>query len=122
MTRIEILKGITWRTILKVMLTSDEYKFVEDDVREFFSYRDGLPIEARNAVLIRVILLKKSDFNVAYLRRTQESFVAARLMSAPVIIAQFDRWHDNQRKLGKNIKIEPDWMPEYIENLRLLEK
>jgi hypothetical protein len=121
MTRIEMLKGITWITILKVMLSPEEIEKVENDVRAFFCYRTGLPIEARNAVLIRVIMLKRSDFNIAYLRKTQESFLAERLTSAPVIIAQFDRWHDNQRKLIKNHRSEPDWMDDYISDLKRME-
>lgn len=122
MTRIEAMQGATWRTILKVMLTTDEVEAVKDDVREFFGYRNGVPIEARNGILIRVIMMKRADFNAAYLRKTQESFKARGLLSASAIINHLDRIQDYQRKQGKNHRVEPNWMDDYISDLQALEQ
>ena len=114
-----MLNQIDFHDILDRMLSEDVVKLVIKDVETFYKRRHGLPYGVLNAILVRTIQATQGNtFNEAYLRKVAETFKAEEIKSTHSAIEFIERNHDHLRALHKkNRSLEPDWLPEYLEDL-----
>lgn len=134
-TRAEVLENLTWREILSLMVSSDEYILMESDIKKFMSYKHNVPQSVLNAVMMKAIITAKrvhgehTTINNTYLRITFESFVLSPckkhilIKNAHQAVAKLDKEMNDLRQKGivTSVKQNPEYVDQYIEELKALE-
>ncbi|CDR30197.1 Uncharacterised protein [Acholeplasma oculi] len=151
-TRPEALEKLSWKEILKLLVSKEEYALMENDVKKFMSYNHKVSPGILNAVMMKAIITAKrvhgehTTINIEYLRITFESFVFNKHKSTYThkkkqlsnedydrkymvknvhqAIAKLDKEMNDLRQKGivTSVKQNPDFVDTYIEELKALEE
>ena len=118
MTKSQALKRIDYTSLMESLLTKEQIQKVQQDVKVFMHRNHGLPMGVLNVILIRSIILTDGDFNEVYLRKVAETFKAYEITTVELAIEYLDKNHENNKQIQRRGVPEPDWMDEYVQNLK----
>ncbi|SKC36637.1 hypothetical protein SAMN02745122_0405 [Acholeplasma oculi] len=151
-TRPEALEKLSWKEILKLLVSKEEYALMENDVRKFMSYNHKVSPGILNAVMMKAIITAKrvhgehTTINIEYLRITFESFVFNKHKSTHTqkknqslnvdyernymvrnvhqAVAKLDKEMNDLRQKGivTSVKENPEFVDQYIDELKQLEE
>ncbi|CDR30661.1 Uncharacterised protein [Acholeplasma oculi] len=151
-TRPEALEKLSWKEILRLLVSKEEYALMENDVRKFMSYNHKVSPGILNAVMMKAIITAKrvhgehTTINIEYLRITFESFVFNKHKSTHThkksqsldtdnerkymvrnvhqAVAKLDKEMNDLRQKGivTSVKENPDFVNTYLEELKALEE
>ena len=122
MTKIDTLECLNGNLILESMLEPQEQVLMKQIVDRFYSYRYKVPSSVFNAVLIYAIIKSKEKMqlpNIVYLRKTMETFIAARIVTSAAAVNYFENMKDFRNK--NKPSAEPEWMDDYVKRVALAE-